>query len=130
MRALYPLAELVGRILIASMFVLAGLNKLGNIEGTAEYMSSSGVPGQLAILVVITELGFGMLLLVGFLTRVMAFLLGGFTVIAALIFHFDFGNQMETILFMKNLAIAGGLGIIFANGAGPLSLDRLFRRKR
>ncbi len=128
MKALHPLADLAGRILIGLMFVLAGLNKLGNMEGTADYMAGAGVPGQLAILVVITELGFGLLLLAGFLTRLMAFLLGGFTVIAALMFHFDPGNQMEMILFMKNMAIAGGLGIIFANGAGPLSVDGLRRR--
>ncbi len=128
MKALYPLAELVGRIMISLVFVLAGLNKLGNMTGTAEYMASAGVPGELAVLVVITELGFGLLLLVGFMTRLMAFLLGGFTVLAGLMFHFDFGNQMETILFMKNLAIAGGLGIIFANGPGRFSIDRLRRK--
>ncbi|MDF1722654.1 MAG: DoxX family protein [Minwuia sp.] len=128
MSALYPIAELVGRILLSIMFVLAGLNKLGNMEGTAGYMSSAGVPGELVIPVIITELGFGLLLLVGFMTRLMAFLLGGFTVFAALLFHLDFGDQMQTILFMKNLAIAGGLGIIFANGAGPLSIDGLRRR--
>jgi len=128
MNILSPLADLGGRILLSALFILSGLHGLGDLAGTAQLMADKGVPGELAILVVITELGCGTQLLLGFMTRLMAFLLGGFTLLTALVFHMDFADQMQSIMFMKNLAVAGGLGIVFANGAGPLSIDGLRRR--
>jgi len=125
---LSPLADLVGRILLSAMFILSGIHGLSDLEGAARYIEAEGIPGELAIVVIITELGFGSLLLLGFMTRLMAFLLGGFTLLTALLVHAKFGDPTQVIMFLKNLAIAGGLGIVFANGAGPLSIDGLRRR--
>lgn len=128
MNVLSPLADLVGRILLSAMFILSGLHGLSDMAGAARYIEAEGIPGDLAILVIITELGCGSLLLLGFMTRLMAFLLGGFTLLTALLVHAEFGDPTQVIMFLKNLAIAGGMGIIFANGAGPLSIDGLRRR--
>ncbi|WP_417516511.1 DoxX family protein [Minwuia sp.] len=123
MDGLRPLADLIGRVLLSVMFILGGIQKIGGYDGAAGYMESAGVPAILLPLVIILELGGGVLLLIGFQTRIVAFLLGGFCVIAAIIFHSDFSQQMQMILFMKNLAIAGGMGVVFAHGAGALSID-------
>ncbi|MDF1733782.1 MAG: DoxX family protein [Minwuia sp.] len=128
MNALSPLADLVGRILLSTMFILSGLHGLSDMEGTARTIEAEGMPGELSILVIITKLVCGPLLLIGFMTRLMAFLLGGFSVLTALLVHAEFGDPTQVIMFLKNLAIAGGMGIVFANGAGPLSIDGLRRR--
>lgn len=128
MNVLSPLADLVGRILLSAMFILSGLHGLNDMEGAARYIEAEGIPGELAILVIITEVGCGSLLLLGFMTRLMAFLLAGFTLLTALLVHAEFGDPTQAIMFLKNLAIAGGLGIVFANGAGPLSIDGMRRR--
>ena len=118
------ISTLSGRILLAIMFILAGINKIGGYEGTQGYMQSVGVPGALLPLVILLEIGAGAALLIGWQARIMAFLLAGFTLIAAVIFHSNFGDQMQMILFMKNLAIAGGLLFVFAFGPGAWSLDK------
>ena len=120
------LFSLVSRLFLALIFIVAGWGKLNGIEGTAGYMSSAGIPlaGLLVYLVILTELGGGILIAIGYQTRLVAFLMAGFTILSALIFHFNFGDQMQTINFMKNVAIAGGFLSLVANGAGAWSLDR------
>lgn len=118
------ISTLAGRILMSIIFIMAGFNKIGGFEGTQGYMESAGVPGMLLPLVILLELGGGLVLLVGWKARIAAFLLAGFTLLAALIFHANFGDQMQMILFMKNFAIAGGLLFIFAFGPGKWSLDK------
>lgn len=129
MNAIHNVASLGGRILLSVMFISAGVSKLGkgyaNIQG---YMEMMGVTGGLLPLVIATEILVGLALLTGFQTRIAAFLLAGFTLLAAALFHFDFSDQMQSILFMKNLAIAGGLLALVAHGGGALSLDHLRRR--
>jgi putative oxidoreductase len=116
---------LAGRVLMSAIFIMAGINKLGTgYAGTQGYMESMGVPGMLLPLVIALEIGGGLALLVGFKTRIAALLLAGFTLLAALLFHFNFSDQMQSILFMKNLAISGGLLYILATGAGAWSIDR------
>jgi putative oxidoreductase len=116
--------ELAGRVLLAVLFVLSGLDKLGGgYTGTAAYMASFGVPGALLPLVIVVELGGALAVIVGWKTRIAAFLLAGFTAIAAVIFHSDFSDQIQMIMFLKNVAIVGGLLTLAANGAGPLSID-------
>jgi putative oxidoreductase len=121
---LTPWTEVAGRILIALIFVTAGYGKIGGYEGTQAYMASMGVPGSLLPLVILTELGGGLALALGLATRYAAFALAGFSIISGVIFHGNFGDQMQQIMFMKNLAIAGGLLILVVNGAGKFSLDR------
>jgi len=115
--------NLAGRILLALIFLMAGLNKIGAYAGTQAYMESHGVSGVLLPLVILVEVGGALLLILGWQTRLAAWALAGFTLLAALFFHTDFGNQMQLIMFMKNLAIAGGLLVVAANGAGAFSLD-------
>jgi putative oxidoreductase len=118
--------SLASRLFLAFIFVMAGWGKLNGIEGTAGYMASAGIPlaGVLVYLVILTELGGGILIVIGYQTRIVAFLMAGFTILSALIFHFNFGDQMQAINFMKNIAIAGGFFSLVANCAGAWSLDR------
>jgi putative oxidoreductase len=117
-------AEITGRLLLASLFLLSGLGKLGAYSATAAYMSSSGVPGALLPLVVATEVLGALAIVLGWKTRIVAFLLGGFSLLSAFIFHSNFGDQMQMIMFLKNVSIAGGFLLLVAHGAGPLSIDR------
>ena len=129
MNTFHNVASLAGRILLSAMFITAGLSKLG--EGYAHtqgYMEMMGVAGGLLPLVIATEVLAGIALLLGFQTRIAAFLLAGFTLLAAVLFHVDFSDQMQQILFMKNLAITGGLLALAAHGGGALSVNHLRRR--
>ncbi|GMR08784.1 MAG: DoxX family protein [Gammaproteobacteria bacterium] len=112
------LLTLGGRLLMSLMFIMAAISKIGGYEGTQGYMESMGVPGMLLPVVIALELGGGLALLLGWQVRLMAFVLAGFTLIAALIFHAQLADQMQSILFTKNLAIAGGLLFISAHGPG------------
>jgi putative oxidoreductase len=115
---------LAARLLLAQLFLLAGLGKLGaGYAGTQGYMESMGVPGVLLILVIALEIGGGLALILGFLTRWAALALAGFCVVSALIFHGNFGDQTQMVMFMKNCAIAGGLLLLYVHGAGRLSID-------
>jgi putative oxidoreductase len=117
------LADLVGRILIAAIFLLAGLNKIGGYAGTQGYMESMGVPGGLLPLVIAVEVLGAVAIIAGWHTRLFAFLLAGFSIVSALIFHRALGDPMQFILFMKNLAMAGGFLFLVARGPGDWSLD-------
>jgi putative oxidoreductase len=117
------LADLLGRVLIAAIFLVAGLNKIGGYAGTQGYMEAMGVPGALLPLVIALEVLGAIAIIVGWRTRLFAFLLAGFSVVAAVIFHRALGDQMQFILFMKNLAIAGGFLFLVARGPGEWSLD-------
>ena len=123
MNKLYDVSGLVGRSLLAVIFVASGFSKIAGYAGTAAYMQSQGVPGALLPLVIVTELGGGILIVLGLWTRLAALALAGFTILAAALFHANFGDQMQQIMFMKNLAIAGGFLYLVAHGAGGLSLD-------
>jgi putative oxidoreductase len=116
-------ASLVGRLLLAAIFIQAGFGKITGYAGTAEYMQKFGVPGALLPLVILVELGGGLLIAIGWQTRLVAVALAAFTVVAAIIFHSNFGDRNQSIHFMKNLAIAGGFLTLFASGAGAWSLD-------
>jgi putative oxidoreductase len=125
------LAYLAGRILLSFMFIMAGLQKIGGYEGTQQYMEAMGVPGMLLPLVIITEVAGGLMVLVGFFTRYAAVALAGFSILAALFFHTEFSNQVQMVMFMKNLTIAGGFAMLFVAGPGPWSIDaRLGREKQ
>ena len=117
-------ATLLGRIMLAAIFLQSGYGKIGGYAGTQGYMEKFGVSGQLLPLVIAVELLGGILLVVGWMTRWAALALAGFTLIAALYFHTDFADRMQIIHFMKNLAITGGLLVLFGQGPGRWSLDR------
>jgi putative oxidoreductase len=122
------LLMLVGRLLLAAIFVFAGYGKLGAFEGTQAYMASQGVPGALLPMVILLELGGGIAIVLGLFTRITAFALACFCVASALVFHGNAADQTESIMFLKNLAMAGGFLILAAHGPGDISLDN--RRSR
>lgn len=116
-------AELAGRILLATIFLIAGVGKISAYAGTAAYMASMGVPGALLPLVIATEVLGAIAIVLGYRTRLTAFLLAGFTLLAGLIFHHHFADQMQMIMFLKDLAITGGFLLLVVHGAGRWSLD-------
>lgn len=124
-----PYGELAGRIALVALFLWAGIGKLGvGYDGAQGYMESQGVPGALLPLVIALEIGGAIAVIIGWQTRLFALAFVGFSVSAALLFHLDFNNQLQTILFMKNIAIAGGFLLLCRAGAGRFSIDQLLRR--
>ncbi|MEL6688397.1 MAG: DoxX family protein [Pseudomonadota bacterium] len=121
---LAKLAPVTGRIMIGGMFAYAGFGKITAYAGTQGYMESVGLPGALLPLVIAFEIGAGLALIAGWQTRIVAFLLAGFTLMTALMFHFDLADQVQSLFFFKNVAIAGGLLAFAGLGTGPLSLDQ------
>jgi len=119
-------AALAARILLAAIFVLAGANKLSDPAGTIGYIQSVGIPlpefayaGAVAV-----ELLGGLALIVGFKARQIAMLLAAFSVVTAAVFHIEISDQVQFVMFFKNIAIAGGFLMIAAFGPGRISLDR------
>lgn len=123
MNKTYDWAELAGRVLLSLIFIQSGFGKITGYAGTQAYMDSAGVPGILLPLVIIVELVGGLAVAVGWRTRLWAALLAGFCLVSAALFHFKPDEQMQMILFMKNVAMAGGFLLLVAHGAGVLSLD-------
>jgi len=117
--------DLAARTLLGLIFVMAGFNKLGaGYAGTAGYMESMGIPGGLLPLVIALEILGGAMIILGYKIKWAAFALAGFTLLAGIIFHGNFADQMQSILFMKNMAISGGLLLLVNYGAGELSIDK------
>ncbi|MGY3946295.1 DoxX family protein [Aeromonas allosaccharophila] len=117
------LALLAGRVLLALMFVMAGWSKIGGYAGTQGYMEAMGVPGFILPLVILLELGGGLAIVLGLFTRSLSVLMAGFTLMAAFIFHYQPAEQMQMLMFMKNVSVAGGFLALAAAGAGAFSVD-------
>lgn len=115
--------QLAGRAMMSYIFIMAGINKIGGYAGTQGYMESMGVPGALLPVVIALEIVGGLAILLGWQTRIAAFLLAGFCIVSGIIFHGNFADQMQMILFMKNIAIAGGLLFLVSGGANDWSID-------
>ena len=119
MEKLDPYAALLGRLLLSVMFIVAGINKImGGGEGTIEYMAAAGVPGFLFWPAALFEVVAGLMILAGYQTRIVAYLLAGFCLVTAFVFHAGEGAMM-----MKNITIAGGFLILARFGAGEFSVD-------
>lgn len=116
-------SQLVARIFLGHIFLLAGVSKINAYGGTQNYMDAMGVPGMLLPLVILLEIGGGLAIIAGWKTKWTALALAAFSVVAAAIFHNNFGDQVQMILFMKNIAIAGGFMLLASHGAGAYSLD-------
>jgi putative oxidoreductase len=124
------LPVLIARVLLALMFVLAGVGKLAGLEGTAGYIASKGLPMPMVLAAAtgVLELVAGVMLIVGWQARWAALALAGFTLLASVLFHNYWAmpaeqQMMQQLMFMKNLSVIGGLLLVFAFGAGALSLD-------
>lgn len=123
---------LVGRLLLAYIFIMAGWSKIGGFDGTVGYITSVGLPMPTvaAIVAIAVELGGGLLIAFGYKARWAAAALAVFTLVTAFVFHAYWNMpaeqvQMQSIQFMKNLAITGGLLYVVAHGSGAFSLDRV-----
>ncbi len=126
----YSYAAPVGRLLISLIFLISGLGKISAYEATQGYMAAMGVPGVLLWPTILFEVTFALAVIVGWKTRPAALGLAGFSIVTAVLFHADTGNQMQFIMFMKNIGLAGGFLFLVANGAGACSLDGLIARRK
>ena len=117
------ISQLLARIFLGHIFLLAGVSKINTYEGTQGYMDAMGVPGVLLPLVILLEIAGGLMIIVGWKSKWASMALALFTVVAAAIFHSNFADQMQIILFMKNIAIVGGFLLLAVHGAGVYNLD-------
>ena len=122
-------ADLPARAAMSAVFVLSGISKISAFEGTQGYMEAFGIPGVLLGPTIAFEIIAGLFILIGFNTRYVAFILAGFTFVTALVFHRDFADQVQQIMFLKNVAIAGGLLLLAKTGAPQLSVKAPSRLK-
>ena len=121
---------LVGRILLAVLFLPAGLSKISGFEGTVGYIASKGLPMPSvgAVIAILIEVIGGLALIAGFGTRWAALALAAFTLVATFVFHNFWGMppeqvMMQQLMFFKNIAVVGGLLVLAAHGAGAWSVD-------
>ena len=124
---LEPAIALLGRVLLAAIFVHEAWSKLAGYDRAVTYMQAFGLPGALLPLAIAVELGGGLLVAAGLFTRWAALPLAGFCVVTALIFHTKLNSVNELLHFEKDFAIAGGFLMLFLHGAGSWSLDARLR---
>ncbi|MCW0208061.1 MAG: DoxX family protein [Achromobacter sp.] len=122
--------SLFGRLGLSLIFIISGWGKIAGYAATQQYMEAMGVPGSLLPLVIALELGGGLAILAGGFTRAIALALAAFSLASAALFHGNLGDATQAIMFWKNVAMAGGFLMLAANGAGALSLDALWARRR
>lgn len=118
-----PLLEFLGRLALGGMFLYFGIDKIGAYAATQGYMARFGVPGVLAPAVIAFEIAAGLLVMIGWHTRLAALALAAFCIASALVFHMGWGARIEFIQFWKNMALAGAFLMLAANGPGGWSLD-------
>lgn len=125
-----PILSLLGRLLMAAIFIISGAGKVANPEATAGYIASAGLPAPEAALLVaiLIEVVGAAALIVGYRTRTVASVLALFCVVTALSFHTAFNDQNQLIHFLKNLTMAGGFLQVAAFGPGPISVDARHRQ--
>lgn len=123
---------LIGRILLVLIFLQSGIGKIENFGGTVQYMASYGMPYTNFFLVgaIFFELVGSATVILGYFARFGALLLLIFLIPTTLIFHSNFADQVQMIMFMKNVSMLGGCLFILGAGAGKFSLDQLFRGKK
>lgn len=123
MNNLQNLSAPIGRLFLSAIFIISGLNKIADYAGTQGYMEAMGVPVFMLPLVIALEVLGGIAILIGFKARLAALAMAGFNVASAILFHTDFADPTQMMMFMKNIAIAGGFLMIVAHGAGAYSFD-------
>ena len=121
--ALMEAATFAGRLLLAAIFLHEAWSKLTGYPAALAYMQAFGVPGLLLPFAIALELGCGVLIVGGYHTRIAALLLAGFCLATAVLFHGRLGDRNQLLHFEKDMAIAGGLLVLFAHGAGAWALD-------
>ena len=121
-------AAFAGRLLLAAIFLHEAWSKLTAYSAAVAYMQAFGIPGELLPFAIAVELGCGILIVGGYHTRAAALLLASFCLVTAVLFHRKLGDRNQLLHFEKDLAIAGGLLVLFAHGAGAWALDALRKR--
>ena len=122
MTTFHAIVSLLARILISIIFIFGGIEKIMGYDGAVGYMQSAGVPGSLLPLVIFAELGGGLAILFGVLSRWAGLGLAIFCLASGALFHNNFADQTQLIMFMKNVSMAGGLLLLFANGPGKYAV--------
>ena len=122
--------EFFARIFLSLLFLIEGIRKISIQESVIMYMEDYGVPGILFVPSIILEILFPLMIIVGYKTKLAALILSIFTFAVAIIFHTDFSESMQLMLFLKDMAIAGGFMIIIAYGPSKISLDYYFKSKQ
>ena len=120
---------LLGRAGLSLIFIISGWGKIAGYAATQGYMEAMGVPGALLPLTILLEFGGGLAILFGFLTRTTALFTAGFTLLTAFLFHSNFAEGVNSLMFMKNLTIAGGYLLLAITGPGAFSIDRVLNKK-
>jgi len=128
MKKLEDIGILVARILMPILFISAGWGKITGYAGTQQYMEAMGVPGALLPLTILLEFGGGLAVLFGLLTRTTALITAIFTLMTAFLFHSNFAEGVNSLMFMKNTTIAGGYLLLALTGPGAISIDRLLKK--
>lgn len=123
MNQLQAFSALLGRLFLAMIFIQSGLSKMSDYAATQGYMDAMGVSSTMLPLVIALEVVGGIAIVIGFKARLVALAMAGFSLLSALLFHTNFSDQTQTIMLMKNIAIAGGFLMIVAHGAGAYALD-------
>ena len=116
--------DLIGRIFISLVFLLSGYNKIFNYDNTITWMEGFGIPGFLLWPAIVLEILLPIFIIIGYRTQISAIILALFCLATALIFHYDFANQMQTIAFLKNIGLAGGFLFLAVNGPKEWAVDR------
>jgi putative oxidoreductase len=116
-------SSFVGRALLAVIFLMAGFDKINGYAATAGYMAQFGVPAVLLPPTIALEILGGLAVFAGFYSRMAAIPLALFTIATGLIFHSNFADNVQFVLFLKNLAIAGGFLLLFAHGPGAWAVN-------
>ena len=116
--------DLLARIFISSVFLVSGYNKVMNYENTVSFMEGFGIPGFLLWPTIVLEIVLPVLVIIGYKTQIASILLAIFCIATAIIFNFDFSNQMQIVALLKNFGLAGGFLLIALNGPKAFSMDR------
>tara|TARA_B100000963_G_scaffold309114_1_gene284917 strand:+ start:324 stop:710 length:387 start_codon:yes stop_codon:yes gene_type:complete len=116
--------DFIGRVLISSVFLFSGYSKILNYDSTVGYMEGFGVPGFLLWPTIVLEIVLPIMIIVGYKTQIASILIAIFCIITGLIFHLDFGNQMQVIALLKNLGLAGGFIFFAIHGSGDWAVEK------
>jgi putative oxidoreductase len=128
MEKLIAYVPFVARLLLSVLFILGGLGKLADVRGFTGYLAMGGLPAFMAWPAILFEIAVGVSMILGYQTRIMALLAAGFCLVTAALFHNNFADQTTMIMFLKNLGLAGGFLMVFADGPGKLALDKALEK--
>lgn len=122
------IVDVISRVMLAYLFVVAGYGKLFSYEATAGYMQSMHVPSFLLPLVILLELGGGVAIIIGLFTKFTSVFIAIFSIVAAILFH-QGNDSVNSLMFMKDIGLAGGFLLLAIHGSGKFSIDYVIKKK-